>query len=108
MRLAQQLAREQAFSRANALFTRSGNLTEAALKDAQRIIPGDKLGLQDQSQTLTKYLTRDGSDIKDWGKYSTKTMTDSPSGDFQVHFYQNKVTGAVDYGYDYKAVFRSR
>ncbi|XAZ33245.1 RHS repeat-associated core domain-containing protein [Paenarthrobacter ureafaciens] len=107
-RLAQQLAREQAASRANALFTRSGNLTTEAVRDAKIIIPGEELGLRDPNQTLIKYLTRDGSDIKDWGKYSTKSMTESPYGDFKVHFYKNEATGAVDYGYDYKAVFRSR
>ena len=29
----------------------------------------------------------------------------SPSGPFQVHFYQNLKTGAVHYGDDFKAVF---
>jgi hypothetical protein len=37
-------------------------------------------------------------------KYSTQTFQ-SPAGPFQVHFYRNAVTGAVNYEYDYKVVF---
>jgi uncharacterized protein RhaS with RHS repeats len=31
----------------------------------------------------------------------------SPSGPFQVHFYQNPTTGEIFYGLDYKAVFKA-
>ena len=40
----------------------------------------------------------------DWAKFSTETFK-SPSGPFQVHFYRNVMTGAVNYNIDYKAVF---
>lgn len=53
---------------------------------------------------LISPLTSDGSDIADWGKYTTRTHQ-SPSGNFQVHFYMDRVTGALDYGYDYKVIF---
>jgi hypothetical protein len=60
----------------------------------------EKLG----NKELVQHLTSDGSNISNWGKYTTRTFQ-SPSGDFQVHFYMNRVTGAIDYGYDYKVVF---
>ena len=53
---------------------------------------------------MIQRLTSDGSDIADWGKYTTRTHQ-SRSGDFQVHFYMNRSTGAIDYGYDYKVIF---
>src|SRR6266536_1046514 len=57
--------------------------------------------------TLRAHLTRDGSDIADWGKYTTRTHH-SPSGDFQVHYYYNPTTGAVAYDFDYKVVMNAR
>ena len=95
-RLVQQLARESADS----VFTSSGRLSSGAIADSRQIIPGSRLGNKD----LIQRLTSDGSDIADWGKYTTRTHQ-SPSGDFQVHFYTNRSTGAIDYGYDYKVVF---
>ena len=94
-RLGQQLARESADS----VFTSSGRLSSGAISDSRQIIPGSRLGNRD----LTQRLTSDGSDIADWGKYTTRTHQ-SPSGDFQVHFYMNRSTGAIDYGYDYKVI----
>ncbi len=96
-RLGQQLARESADS----VFTSSGRLSSGAIADSRQIIPGSRLGNKD----LIQRLTSDGSDIADWGKYTTRTHQ-SPSGDFQVHFYMNRSTGAIDYGYDYKIIFK--
>jgi RHS repeat-associated protein len=96
VRLAQQLARESA----NSAFTTSGELTSGAIADSNLIIPGSKIGNPD----VIKSLTSDGSSISDWGKYTTRTYQ-SPSGDFQVHYYMNRTTGAVNYGSDYKVVF---
>lgn len=96
VRLGQQLARESAES----AFTSSGRLSSGAIADSSEIISGSRLGNKD----LIARLTSDGSDIADWGKYTTRTHQ-SPSGDFQVHFYMNRSTGAIDYGYDYKVVF---
>lgn len=53
---------------------------------------------------VIKSLTLDGSSISDWGKYTTRTYQ-SPSGDFQVHYYMNRTNGAVNYGSDFKVVF---
>jgi hypothetical protein len=96
VRLGQQLARESADS----VFTSSGRLSSGAIADSKEIISGSRLGNKD----LISRLTSDGSDIADWGKYTTRTHQ-SPSGDFQVHFYMNRSTGAIDYGYDYKVIF---
>ena len=96
VRLGQQLARESAHS----VFTSSGRLSSGAIADSREIISGSRLGNKD----LIQRLTSDGSNIADWGKYTTRTHQ-SPSGDFQVHFYMNRSTGAIDYGYDYKVIF---
>ena len=96
-RLGEQLAKESAES----VFTSSGRLSGAAINESRQIIPGTELNNKD----LVRRLTSDGSDIADWGKYSTRTHQ-SPSGDFQVHYYMNRTTGTIDYGYDYKVKFK--
>lgn len=50
-------------------------------------------------------LTADGSKMADWAKMTTQTFN-SPSGPFQVHFYQNLNTGATHFSDDFKAVFK--
>lgn len=99
-RLRNQLLNEEAAS----AFTDAGTLSEGALASSRRIIPGTELGRKDPTRRLINELTADGSDIADWGKYSTRTYQ-SPSGDFQVHFYRNRATGNVNYNSDYKSVF---
>mgnify|MGYP001316090317 CR=1 FL=1 len=96
VRLSGQLARESAES----AFTGSGRLTQGAIDSSRPTISGDKLG----NANLVKALTSDGSKIGDWGKYATQTYQ-SPSGNFQAHFYMNSRTGAVNYDFDYKVVF---
>jgi RHS repeat-associated protein len=96
VRLARQLARQSAES----VFTSTGDLDPSVIADSNLIIPGSKLG----NKGLIDALTSDGSNIADWGKYRTPNFQ-SPYGDFQVHFYMNRVTGTVDYGYDYKVIF---
>jgi hypothetical protein len=95
VRLSQQLAQESAES----VFTSSGRLSSEAIGESRQIIPGAKLG----NKKLVARLTSDGSSISDWGKFVTRTHQ-SPSGDFEVHFYMNRSSGAIDYGY-YKSVF---
>ena len=82
------------------MFTSAGLLRPEAIAGSKRVIPGSRLNKKD----LVSRLTSDGSDIADWGKYSTRTHQ-SPSGDFQVHYYMNPSAGVVDYGYDYKVKF---
>ena len=96
LRLGQQLARESADS----AFTSSGGLQQEVIDGSTRITPGSNIN----NPGVIKQLTSDGSDIADWGKYTSRTFQ-SPSGPFQVHYYYNPSTGVVDYGYDYKVVF---
>lgn len=96
MRLGQQLARESAES----VFTRSGSLHDEVIQNSSRIIPGSNIG----NPGVVKGLTADGSNIADWGKYTSQTFH-SPSGPFQVHYYFNPATGRVNYDFDYKVVF---
>ncbi|MGH9199220.1 MAG: hypothetical protein ACRD1T_26265, partial [Acidimicrobiia bacterium] len=88
---------------AASIFTRSGGLQDEVIAASKQIIPGSKLG----NPSVIKALTADGSEIAEWGKYVTP-MFRSPSGPFQVHFYYNRVTGAVNYAWDYKSVFTGR
>ena len=48
-------------------------------------------------------LTSDGSRLTDWGKFKTQSI-DLPNGQsVQIHFYQNRVTGKINYTHqDYK------
>jgi hypothetical protein len=96
IRLGQALARQSAAS----AFTGSGRLSSGAIAGSKQIIAGSLL----RNKDLIQRLTADGSKMSDWGKYTTHTYQ-SPSGNFQVHFYMNARTGAVDYGYDYKVIF---
>jgi hypothetical protein len=95
-RLAQQLTRQEASS----AFTPGGALHPEVLARSRPIIPGSQI----QNPAVIRELTADGSRIADWAKFSTETLQ-SPSGPFQVHFYRNVRTGAVNYTIDYKAVF---
>ncbi|WP_243715819.1 hypothetical protein, partial [Micromonospora sp. KC207] len=99
----QKLADQLRLESANSMFTPGGGLTSQAIGESRLIIRGSDLG----NQQLRAHLTRDGSDIADWGKYTTRTHQ-SPYGDFQVHYYYNSRTGNVAYDYDYKVVMNAR
>jgi hypothetical protein len=73
---------------ANSPFTPEGFLTDLAIQGAQQIIA---------TGGLAPHIPGG------FGKYSTGTFQ-SPSGDFQVHFYKDPQTGEVLYN-DYKSVF---
>lgn len=73
-RLAQQLTREEASS----VFTESGELQPEVIAQSREIINGTQLG----NKQLVSELTSNGSDIADWGKYTTP-----PSG---VHLGRSK------------------
>ncbi|WP_423192761.1 hypothetical protein [Cupriavidus sp. H18C2] len=45
---------------------------------------------------VVKTLTSDGSNIADWGKYTTRSIR-SNGQSLQVHFYMNNATGKIDY-----------
>jgi hypothetical protein len=96
------LARHLLAEEASSAFTSTG-LTPEAIQKASVIMPGTEL----KNPALIQELTRDGSNIADWGKFSTDTFR-SPSGPFQVHFYYNPTTGAVNYNFDFKAIFNNQ
>ncbi|WP_438435378.1 DUF6531 domain-containing protein [Gorillibacterium sp. sgz500922] len=85
-RLNGQLTAEEASS----VFTRSGTLKQEVINKSEAIVPGSKLS----DPEVIKALTSNGSSINDWAKMSTQTFK-SPSGDFQVHYYQNLKTGEI-------------
>ena len=94
------LARQLAGEEASSIFTSSGGVQRSVIDASTEIIPGTGL----RNSQLVKSLTADGSNIADWGKYTTPSFN-SPSGPFQVHFYMNPATGAVHYLDDFKVVF---
>jgi hypothetical protein len=96
--LANQLRRESAES----IFNESGWLTPQAIADSREVINGSDIG----NPQVRELMTSDGSNLSDWGKYSTRTHQ-SPYGDFQVHYYYNPVTERV-LNYDYKVVMNRR
>lgn len=85
---------------ASSVFTPSGELQPEIVARSTLIISGTNLG----NKALVEALTANGSDIADWGKYTTPTFR-SPAGAFQVHFYYNSVIDEVFYGMDYKIKF---
>ncbi|MFI8236317.1 RHS repeat-associated core domain-containing protein, partial [Streptomyces sp. NPDC085866] len=96
--LADQLRRESASS----LFNENGWLTPQAIAESRLVIPGEELG----NEEVRELMISDGSNLSDWGKYTTRTHQ-SPYGDFQVHYYYNHVTGRV-LKFDYKVVMNRR
>ncbi|WP_339049796.1 hypothetical protein [Rickettsiella endosymbiont of Xylota segnis] len=71
-----------------------GRLTTKALQNS---FPAMKRGAVLENPTVVKELTKDGSQITDWRKLSTQSI-ELPSGQrVQVHFYQNRFTGEINY-----------
>lgn len=85
--LADQLVLEEAAS----AFTSEGALSDEALAGSREIIAEADIGNPNVPEGFSKY--------------STDTFQ-SPSGDFQVHFYMNEA-GETYYGLDYKAIFNN-
>ncbi|MFJ9864440.1 putative T7SS-secreted protein [Streptomyces sp. NPDC101165] len=98
----QQLAHDLRFESANSIFNESGWLTPEAIAESRLVIPGEKLG----NKEVRELMVSDGSNLSNWGKYSTRTHQ-SPYGDFQVHYYYNPATGRI-LNYDYKVVMNRR
>jgi RHS repeat-associated protein len=88
-RLAEQLAAESAASP----FTAGGTLTDEAIAASREIIPANEIGNPGVPQGFAKYST---------------SSYQSPSGDFQVHFYYNVSTSKAFYDLDYKVKFNQQ
>ncbi|AMX03719.1 hypothetical protein A3224_15010 [Microbulbifer thermotolerans] len=87
------LAKQLRLESANSPFTKSGHLTDDAVRNSREIIPASEIN--------------NPAIPKGFSKYSTETFQ-SPSGNFQTHFYKNPKTGEVFYGQDYKVIFNSK
>jgi len=77
---------------AQSAFNASGGLSQEAITGSEQFFAPGELGNPAIPQGF--------------GKYTTPTF-DSPSGPFQVHFYQNPTTGEIWTGLDYKTVFNN-
>lgn len=75
---------------AKSIFTSTGRLEQSVINKSSSIIPGNELN----NKAVINALTQDGSSMSNWAKMSTETYK-SPSGNSQVHFYQNQITGKV-------------
>ncbi len=95
LRLQEQLAIEER----TLLFTADGTLSQEAINNAREIPLGEL-----KNPKLLEDLSNRPGNLKDWKKYTTESFH-TPSGNAQVHFYRNKVTGEIYYGRDYKTVF---
>jgi len=94
-RLKAQLAFEEA-----GILTRGGEgLTQEAITLSREIsISGGRL----TNPEVVRELTKDGSRIEDWGKFTTQSVELSGGQRSQIHFYQNRVTGEVNLNIDFK------
>ncbi|MEV7630484.1 RHS repeat-associated core domain-containing protein [Actinoplanes sp. NPDC089786] len=92
-RLAADLGRQQAGS----IFNPSGGLKREVIDSSEKIMLGENMN----SAYVRRTLTADGSKLADWGKYSARGH--GPDGKhYDVHFYYNSRTRAVNYDFDYK------
>ena len=56
-----------------------------------------------RNPTVVKELIKSGGKITDWQKMTTPSVKLSTGQKVQVHFYQNKITGAINYAHqDFK------
>jgi hypothetical protein len=93
VRTATQLRTQLAFQEAG-LLDANGQLTSKALQGSDPIaLAGGKIN----NTSVVKELTGDGSNITDWKKYTTQSVTMPNGQSLQIHFYMNSVTGKIDY-----------
>ncbi|MFD7770917.1 polymorphic toxin-type HINT domain-containing protein [Streptomyces sp. NPDC059787] len=98
----EKLAQKLRLESANSPFTQGGQLTPDAVAGSRLAMPGTKM----KNKALqARFAERGGA--SQWGKYSTETHQ-SPYGDYQVHYYMNRVSGEIMYDFDYKVVMNRR
>ena len=77
-----------------------GKLTAKAVQNAKRINLAEG---EVKNKAVRKILTKDGSKITDWGKFTTESVKLGNGQKKQIHFYKNLKNGKVDYEtIDYK------
>lgn len=92
------LRTELAFKQAGIL-TNDSKLTQKAIQNSLPIDLKDEL----RNQTVISILTKDGSKISDWKKFTTKSVRMPNGQSMQIHYYKNVKTGKIDYKtQDYK------
>ncbi|WP_249190421.1 MULTISPECIES: filamentous hemagglutinin N-terminal domain-containing protein [unclassified Burkholderia] len=88
-----QLRTQLAFEEAGILDA-NGLLTQSAIRNSDPIpLAEGKI----KNPVVVQELTRDGSAITDWGKYTTQSAKMPNGQSMQIHYYMNTVTGKVDY-----------
>nr|WTB09098.1 polymorphic toxin-type HINT domain-containing protein [Streptomyces antimycoticus] len=97
-KLADKLRKESASSP----FTPGGFLEPEAIANSRMIMRGSEMN---NKALRARFEERGG--ISQWGKYSTDTHQ-GPYGDYQVHYYMNRTSGEIMYGFDYKVVMNRR
>lgn len=93
LKTALQLRTELAFKQAGILDD-NGKLTTTAIENSRKISLSS--GVIENSKVIS-ILTKDGSKIEDWNKYTTKSVVMPNGQSMQIHFYMNTKTGKIDY-----------
>ena len=93
MLTATQLRTQLAFQEAGIL-NAEGKLTQQALSNISFVRLKDDVI---KNTSVVSELTKDGSKIEEWGKYTTQSVTMPNGQSLQIYFYQNIKTGVIDY-----------
>jgi hypothetical protein len=92
--------------RASLAFQEAGILTQDGIALTPQAIAASRqipiAGGQLTNPAVIAELTSDGSNIADWGKYTTQSITLPDGQRSQIHFYMNNVTGDVNLNIDFK------
>ncbi len=80
------------------LIDKNFNLTNSAIQNAKNIPLKDRFI---RNPIAVDQLTKDGSNISDWGKYKTPS-TQTFQGSKEIHFYMKHDRSAVNQMIDYK------
>ncbi len=86
----------------SSVFEKSGIIKSELAKDSMKIMSGTEL----RNPQVMAELTKDGSAIADWGKYTYNIRTSS--GTYEVHYYFNQKLGTVNSSIDYKILLPGR
>ncbi len=86
------LRTELAFKQSGIL-QNDGRLTQQAIKNSQEIKLKDPL----RNPSVVQVLTKDGSQLSDWAKFTTESVKMPNGQSMQIHYYKNIKTGKIDY-----------
>lgn len=86
------LRTELAFKQSGIL-QNDGRLTQQAIKNSQEIKLKDPIG----NPSVVQVLTKDGSKLSEWAKFTTESVKMPNGQSMQIHYYKNIKTGKIDY-----------